>query len=252
MFITYKITNVITGKYYIGSHKTDDPYDDYMGSGKWIRDSIQKYGVENHKKEILGIFETRKESIDLEHRLIVEKRKSEREALLNANTGGFSFDYINENLSFDRAAFAKKASHDYAHNKRLSNIAEYEKHPAKCLCCGAALPYNLKNNKFCSASCSATFNNKNRHKQKSLDNNTSFCLNCGKPIPTKNKKFCSIDCSSVYAKTNATPVDTELKIALRSKRDEIVEKHKTMSCRELAKEYNTSANTISKLLRGLL
>lgn len=77
MFITYKITNTITGKYYFGSHKTDNPYDEYMGSGKWVRDSIEKYGLENHRKDILGIFETRKESTDLEHRLIAEKKKEE-------------------------------------------------------------------------------------------------------------------------------------------------------------------------------
>lgn len=95
MFITYKITCNITGKYYIGSHKTDNIDDGYMGSGRFIRQSIMQYGVENHTKEILGVFDTREESLELEHRLVKEKRQLEREQCLNASSGGFSFDYVN-------------------------------------------------------------------------------------------------------------------------------------------------------------
>ncbi len=87
MFITYKITNNITGMYYIGSHKTDDPYDDYMGSGRLIKESIDKYGLENHTKEILGVFDTREESVDLEHRLVKEKKRNERDKVLNMVNG---------------------------------------------------------------------------------------------------------------------------------------------------------------------
>ena len=74
MFITYKIINLITQQYYIGSHKTDNINDNYMGSGKRIKASILQYGICNHKKEILGIFENRKDSINLEHALIKESK----------------------------------------------------------------------------------------------------------------------------------------------------------------------------------
>lgn len=95
MYITYKITCIITGKYYIGSHKTDNVQDGYMGSGKFIRDSIAQYGAENHVKEVLGIFKTRAESLQLEHSLIKEKKAKEKELCLNKTSGGYSFDYIN-------------------------------------------------------------------------------------------------------------------------------------------------------------
>ena len=95
MFVTYKITCIITGKYYIGSHKTDNIDDGYMGSGRFIRQSISVYGIENHVKEILGVFDTRKESIDLEHKLIKQKKKLEKEMCLNITNGGSSSDKIN-------------------------------------------------------------------------------------------------------------------------------------------------------------
>jgi len=49
----YKTTNILTGRYYYGMHSTDNLDDDYLGSGKRLRRSLNKYGKENHKKEII-------------------------------------------------------------------------------------------------------------------------------------------------------------------------------------------------------
>jgi hypothetical protein len=40
----YRTTNLVNGKFYIGVHKTDDPNDGYLGSGKLIGRAFQKYG----------------------------------------------------------------------------------------------------------------------------------------------------------------------------------------------------------------
>jgi group I intron endonuclease len=52
-YIVYKITNQLNNRYYIGSHRTKKLHDHYMGSGKIIKEAIQKYGVENFKREYI-------------------------------------------------------------------------------------------------------------------------------------------------------------------------------------------------------
>ena len=93
MFITYKTTCLITGNYYIGSHKVSK--EAYYGSGKLLQESINTYGVDNHVVEILGTFKTREESIELEHKLVMLSRKTDPEHLLNKTLGGYCFDKVN-------------------------------------------------------------------------------------------------------------------------------------------------------------
>ena len=70
MFTVYKITNLVNLKYYIGVHKTDDPYDNYMGSGPAIRNAIKKYGIDHFKKEILFSFHNETDAYDKEKELL--------------------------------------------------------------------------------------------------------------------------------------------------------------------------------------
>lgn len=71
-YTIYKVTNKLNDKTYIGKHQTNNPYDNYFGSGKVIKNVIKQYGKENFKKEVLYIFDNEKEMNDKEKEIVNE------------------------------------------------------------------------------------------------------------------------------------------------------------------------------------
>ena len=67
---TYRIDNLINGKYYIGKHSSERLDDGYMGSGPLIRAAIAKYGITNFKKTILKTFPTSEEAFEHEAQIV--------------------------------------------------------------------------------------------------------------------------------------------------------------------------------------
>jgi hypothetical protein len=95
-YTVYKTSNLINGKFYVGTHKTKDPNDDYLGSGKLLRRAIEKYGVENFKKEILFCFDNPKDMFDKEREIVSEEFLSENNTY-NLKIGGEGgWDYLNK------------------------------------------------------------------------------------------------------------------------------------------------------------
>jgi hypothetical protein len=86
----YKTTCLISNRYYIGLHSTNNLNDGYMGSGKRLRYSIRKHGVENHIKEILEFLPTR-EDLVLREIEIVTKELIEDKSCMNLVLGGGGF-----------------------------------------------------------------------------------------------------------------------------------------------------------------
>ncbi len=69
----YKTTCLITNKYYIGMHSTDNLEDGYLGSGKKLWYSLNKYGKEKHKIEKLEFFKNRKKLKEREKQMVNEE-----------------------------------------------------------------------------------------------------------------------------------------------------------------------------------
>lgn len=68
----YQTTNLVNGKFYIGYHATKDLDDDYFGSGRYLLNSLWKYGWQNFKKETLFVYSTFEEAMEKEKELVAQ------------------------------------------------------------------------------------------------------------------------------------------------------------------------------------
>jgi len=85
--IVYNIKNKLNGKVYRGIHSTNNLNDGYIGSGKLLIRSINKYGLENFERTILFDYSTRKEASDKERELVTENFCNSN-MTYNIQTGG--------------------------------------------------------------------------------------------------------------------------------------------------------------------
>ena len=103
----YKTTNLVNKKYYYGMHSTDDLEDGYLGSGRRLRRSINKYGEENHVREILEFVDDRKKLIEREKE-VVNLNEIAKEDCMNLMVGGVG-GIINEEHKIKFADRGRKA-----------------------------------------------------------------------------------------------------------------------------------------------
>lgn len=113
-YIIYKITNQINGKFYIGSHKTNNLNDGYMGSGKYLKHAQKKYGIENFTKEILYVYDNATEMYAKEAEIVNEDFITENNTY-NIKLGGYGgFDHLN-NPNY------QNPTHTTEHSIKMSN-----------------------------------------------------------------------------------------------------------------------------------
>ena len=90
MYTVYKIINNLNQKYYIGVHKTDNPNDGYMGSGKAIKQAIDKHGKENFSKQILFLTENEEKAYNIEKELTSNFFDRNNYNMKRGGIGGFT------------------------------------------------------------------------------------------------------------------------------------------------------------------
>ena len=86
-YLIYQITNNVNGKIYIGKHETFNVDDNYFGSGKYLKRSIKKHGLENFTKTILIELQNREE-MNLLEKLVVTPEFCTRKDVYNILEGG--------------------------------------------------------------------------------------------------------------------------------------------------------------------
>lgn len=86
-YTIYETTNLVNGKKYRGRHKTENPNDDYLGSGNNMFLAIEKYGKENFFKEVIFFAFNSKFMCEIE-REFVDSEWVSRKDTYNISLGG--------------------------------------------------------------------------------------------------------------------------------------------------------------------
>ena len=97
----------------------------------------------------------------------------------------------------------------YTEGSALLAIEDYNRNPRLCRKCNDVIPYERRENVFCSHSCSASFNNKGICRVEPKTKHY-YCKECGK-LAQRKYVFCSKECRILY-KDKEFIKSTKLKI----------------------------------------
>lgn len=129
----YKITNLITGKIYIGQKKgCPSMSQNYYGSGVYIKKAINKYGLEQFRKEVVELVEDHgegRQSVldDLERHYIKINNATKRTVGYNVSDGGTGGGSSGENHYLYGRRFPEESKRKMIDSKRGKTHTEYTK-----------------------------------------------------------------------------------------------------------------------------
>lgn len=131
--IIYKTTCLVTGRYYIGMHSTDNLDDGYLGSGVHLTRSVKKYGKEQHLREILEFLPNRDLLKAREEELVTEDIVRNDVLCMNLIKGGGGNDreYGFTNKTRELLRIASTAAHAAGKFDHLKGKPQNPAHVAK-------------------------------------------------------------------------------------------------------------------------
>lgn len=99
VYTVYKTTNLLNGRYYFGVHKTENPNDDYLGSGVYIKRALEKHGRKELRKDVLFVYdETNRGAAFAKEDELIQCFRGKDSLCMNLRKGGEGgFDFINRN-----------------------------------------------------------------------------------------------------------------------------------------------------------
>ena len=94
----YKTTNLINGKIYIGQHKSESFDENYYGSGRYLRNAVNKYGIDKFSVEIIDVAQDKSALNLLEKKWIrfYRKRGCAMYNIANGGEGGDVFSGLSD------------------------------------------------------------------------------------------------------------------------------------------------------------
>ena len=119
MYCIYRTTNLVNGKTYIGQHKYKKLNDKYIGSGLHLKRAIEKYGMENFKKDILVFGIIKKNFIDLLEKEYIKFYRSIGKAEYNIADGGQGGS-INKGMHWKLSEETKKKISEANKGRKMS------------------------------------------------------------------------------------------------------------------------------------
>lgn len=259
----YKTTCLITGRWYVGMHSTCNMDDGYMGSGKRLRHSIRKYGVDNHVKEILEFFDNREDLAKRETE-VVNYELIKEEFCMNLTTGGLGAGFMDE----EHMLKCSKAGNEAFKEKLKNNICFKEAFSKKK---SEQAKLNHKLGKLCSITKSYSWVGKKHSdetkrkmgessKGSSIGETNSQYGTCWITKEGTNKKIKKEDLQAYlnegWVKGRFTNIKGELVKNSKLTNDDVLKIKELiykneLSQSKLGKMFNVKQETISKIKRGL-
>jgi predicted XRE-type DNA-binding protein len=250
----YKTTNLLSGKYYIGMHSTDNLNDGYLGSGNRLRLAIKKHGKENFKIEILEFFENRKLLAEREAEIVNLELLAKKDCM-NMKVGGIGgfpdsakerFLWLMKNDNEFRESFSKKCTEN--NNKAIAE--------------GRHIPISEKYSWVGKTRSEETKRKMSEAKKGTgLGENNSQSGTCWITKDKENKKVKKDDLEEYLAndwvKGKFTEIVGEAVITSKLTVDDVLEikellKEDILSQQKISERYNVKRETISKIKRGLI